>query len=153
MTDYSKLIARLDRLALHHLQVGVGLELSGFVSDLLGVHTLGTWLLSLGILAVLVTIVLRAIVFLLKSRKMPAGNSKSTVRSVTKREIRTIAAEMIELLRQAGYDDTADVRMRTEVVDGRMTLFIRGEDDEARAVLQGIIKVVFEEHGLVVELD
>jgi len=39
-------------------------------------------------------------------------------------------------------------RPRAHVEDGHMTLFIGGEDEMARAMPQGIIKVVFEEHGL-----
>ncbi len=153
MTDNVDPIAYLDRLAIRHFQVGIGFEVGGFVSNLLGTRSLGTWLFSVGILAVGGSIVLRVIEFVAKLRQRPTDQSQSFGRSVTQHEMDTVARETFRLLAQAGYDETIDVHLEVRTEDGRAFLLVRGGDETARAVAQGAIKVICEEHGFLVNFE
>ncbi len=123
------------------------------MTNLLGARALGTWLFSVGILAVLGSITLRVIEYVAKRHDERSGPAHSFGGSVTKREMEIVAGEAFRLLALAGYDNAVDVDLEVHTEDGRAFLLIRGGDETARAVAQGAIKVICDERGLMLNFE
>ena len=151
MTDDADPIAYIDRLALCHFQVGIGCELGGFVTNLLGARALGTWLFSVGILAVLGSITLRVIEYVAKRHDVRSGPAHSFRRASPSARWRSLPVRRSDCSR--GYDNAVDVDLEVHTEDGRAFLLIRGGDETARAVAQGAIKVICDERGLMLNFE
>lgn len=66
---------------------------------------------------------------------------------------RHMTREILSLFSQAGYDNDTDVSLDILFDEGMLTFKIGGNDETARAVLGGILKIVMGEHGVPVEMD
>lgn len=65
---------------------------------------------------------------------------------------RRMTREILSLFSQAGYDNDTDVSLDILFDEGMMIFKIGGDDETARAVLGGILKIVMDENGVPVEM-